>query len=588
MKKLIFIFFLSSFFALSCAQDDDFPGNDSVATNDSTGTNDGVILPDNPSDSDVLDDSNAFDADEFEAEPDIDNAPPVICTPGATQSCYSGPSGTKGVGPCKAGISTCNEDGTKWSECKGEILPQPETCGDGIDQDCDGKDMTKENAKDIDGDGFTYCDGDCCELPSQCPHPELVGPGAFEIPDNKIDDNCNGKVDEPQGTCDDGLSVKPYYTYNKNKNTVSADANIAKIADANAVALVKGMGLCEGVQEAKLSLAGTPVSENIDDSGQVDSDGNSSGTPRKRESLKYPYMDSKVQTYAVTPNFGKGGIVALQGKVMTILSTGDWDNPTQDFQTATLQTGDMRTRSTLPLDWLNMQKDCKPPSAPACKKTPDNNPPFWVTDSCKGKSEDDLPKGQDPIMLTIKVKVPPNAQSFSFKVFFLSREYPGLVCTEYNDFFVALLDSTYNEKNPGAKMPNPADKNLAIDDKGNPLGVNMAPEGIFKVCNPNCKTVLMGKEISNTNKWGVCEGDQMLKGTGFESKVTMGQCDGNGGTGWLKVSGNVVPKEEITLRLAAWERGSVAYGPDHSYDTTVLIDDFKWSPTPTKPGVSPK
>jgi hypothetical protein len=586
MKKLILFFISLSFLIISCAQDDTISTTDNLAVEENS-SQDNVAT----TEQDILIDSgDNLITDNIDSAPDIDNAPPIICTPGATQPCYSGPSGTKGVGICKGGISTCNEDGTKWSECKGEILPQPETCGDNIDQDCDGNDMTTENAKDIDGDGFTYCDGDCCELPSQCPHPELVGPGAFEIADNKIDDNCNGKVDEPQGTCDDALSVKPYYTYNKNKNTVSVNPNIQKIAQANAMALVKGMGLCEGVQEAKLSLAGTPVSENIDDSGQCDYASENPGNCMKRErkSLNYPYIDSKVQTYAVTPNFGKGGIVALQGKVMTILSTGDWDNPTQDFGTATLQTGDMRTASTLPLDWLNMQEGCKPPSAPACKKTPDNKPPIWVTDSCKGKDEADLPKGQDPIMLTIKVKVPPNAQSFSFKVFFLSREYPGLVCTEYNDFFVALLDSTYNEKNPGAKMPNPTDKNLAIDDKGNPLGVNMAPEGIFKICNPNCKTTLMGKVVSNTNKWGFCEGDQILKGTGFESKITLGQCDGNGGTGWLKVSGNVVPKEEITLRLAAWERGGVVYGPDHSYDTTVLIDDFKWSPTPTKPGVSPK
>ena len=131
----------------------------------------------------------------------------VECTPGETRECYEGPSNSKGVGICKAGIATCVVDGTDWSECVGQVLPAAEICGDGIDQNCDGKDWTEENAIDIDGDGFTYCNGDCCETSWECTTPERVGPGSFEVPGNGIDDNCNGVIDEETSGCDEGLNL---------------------------------------------------------------------------------------------------------------------------------------------------------------------------------------------------------------------------------------------------------------------------------------------------------------------------------------------------------------------------------------------
>ena len=50
------------------------------------------------------------------------------CTPGAQEACYSGPVGTEGVGPCKAGTHTCNSQGTGFGPCEGEVLPGVESC----------------------------------------------------------------------------------------------------------------------------------------------------------------------------------------------------------------------------------------------------------------------------------------------------------------------------------------------------------------------------------------------------------------------------------------------------------------------------
>lgn len=60
----------------------------------------------------------------------------TFCTPRARELCYSGPEGTKGVGPCRAGLRTCADDGSEFGPCVGEVLPAPEACHD---EDCDGK-----------------------------------------------------------------------------------------------------------------------------------------------------------------------------------------------------------------------------------------------------------------------------------------------------------------------------------------------------------------------------------------------------------------------------------------------------------------
>lgn len=62
-----------------------------------------------------------------------------VCAPGATLSCYQGPTETEGVGICKAGTKTCASDGASWGPCMGEVLPEPPDCASGMDLHCDGK-----------------------------------------------------------------------------------------------------------------------------------------------------------------------------------------------------------------------------------------------------------------------------------------------------------------------------------------------------------------------------------------------------------------------------------------------------------------
>ena len=572
MKKLLVVLLLvlaPIFFTACDASEDE---EESVVNDDNNNNGENNGGNGNEGEGEQTGDTEQTDADE---EPVNQGGIYVTCTPGETRPCYEGPSGTDGVGACKAGVATCVEDGTDWSECVGQVVPGPEICGNGIDENCDGEDMTPENAIDYDGDGYNYCNGDCCETgwEPNCrgtDSPERINSGAFEMKDNYVDDNCNGEIDEVEH-CDAGLSL--------------AVGDYA----GNAEKLAKAMGACAGLISAELSLAGDPVTEQIDTNPNACSnDGGCNYNPTARASREMPYYESDYQTFAVTNVFGTQMKPEDGSNMLAVLSTGQWNSPTQNAQIATLGAGDMQTASKIPEDWINVMPGCEIPKAPSCGG---QNPQDGLTNQCAGK---EIPSVQDPIMLTLKMKVPANARAFEFSLFFMSIEYPSTVCSDnnYNDFFIALLDSTYNEKNPNAEYKNPYDKNLAKDESGNPVGVDLAPAGLFKACNPNCGGGgLIGNLTSNINQWGFCTGDELLNGTGFgtEGKSGMVACsDGHGGTGWLRVVGNVEPNEEITLRLALWEQGTVGYGPDHSWDSTVVLDGFTWLPSPAKPGVSPK
>ncbi len=75
-----------------------------------------------------------------------------------------------------------------------------------------------------------------------------------------------------------------------------------------------------------------------------------------------------------------------------------------------------------------------------------------------------------------------------------------------------------------------------------------------------------------------------LAGTGFQALGDSG-CGANnttgGGTGWLKMSGNVKGGETMEVRFAIWDTG------DAFYDSLVLLDDWQWSVQASQPGVQP-
>ena len=78
----------------------------------------------------------------------------------------------------------------------------PETCGDGIDQDCSGADEECSACADEDGDG--YGDGKACKGTDCDDNDKARNPGASEVCGNGKDEDCNGQDLACPETCTDG------------------------------------------------------------------------------------------------------------------------------------------------------------------------------------------------------------------------------------------------------------------------------------------------------------------------------------------------------------------------------------------------
>jgi len=150
----------------------------------------------------------------------------------------------------------------------------------------------------------------------------------------------------------------------------------------------------------------------------------------------------------------------------------------------------------------------------------------------------------DGAALVVELRVPTNARSFGVKQNFFTYEYPDYVCSEFNDYFVTMID------------PKPAglpDLNVAFDPQGNPVSVN---NNLLQVCDPQTAG---GKQFK-------CPlGNASLQGTGFE---------GHAATGWLTTKAPVARGSSVTVTFAIWDSS------DGTHDSTALIDDFGWSIDP--------
>ena len=425
------------------------------------------------------------------------------CNPGDSRTCYTGHSGTEGVGPCVGGNQTCAAGGN-WGDCVGQVVPQPEACGDHIDNNCNG--MIDEDV-DQDGDGYTTCGGDCCDS-TECSDPASVNPGAVEVPGDGVDNDCDGMIDNAAALCDTGLNA----------------------ASADAMDFAKAIDLCQTTTMAdkKWGVISAKYSK---------TDGTGSPTAYQ---------------HALPTGYGTG-VMPKGGHSLAILATGKADATTD----AESDTESATNTAPFPADFFQANGN-KLPNAPNCLPATDTS-------------------AHDPIMVTLQIRVPTNAKSFTLDTNFYSSEFPEYVCTPFNDFFVILLDSAYN-----GSPPNPTDKNLAFysPDMGTtkyPVGVNLAGTGLFTQCvNGKTGCAELGNGMITS-----CTGTGDLQGTSFATPKS-GECDANslegGATGWLETSGNVNPGEIITLRIAIWNTS------DGAYQSLALVDNFQWSAEASSPG----
>jgi hypothetical protein len=174
----------------------------------------------------------------------------------------------------------------------------------------------------------------------------------------------------------------------------------------------------------------------------------------------------------------------------------------------------------------------------------------------------------DGAALEVSIRTPANAQGFSFDFNFYTFEWPNYVCSQFNDFFVALLSPF-----PDGQL----DGNISFDSQGNPVSVNNA---FVEVCGCGTGSPPAPPGCSAGGKLFTCSlGNSTLMGTGFGSDTDWSD---HGSTYWLKTQAPVAPNSLITLRWGVYDSG------DGVLDSTTLIDNFQWIATPgTNVGTNP-
>jgi len=167
----------------------------------------------------------------------------------------------------------------------------------------------------------------------------------------------------------------------------------------------------------------------------------------------------------------------------------------------------------------------------------------------------------DPTGLEVTIRAPSNAYGFSFDFSFYTFEWPNYICSQYNDFFVALLSPIPQGQTDG---------NVSFDSQGNPVSVNNA---FLEVC--GCPGNPPSPCIAGSKTFQCPLGNLELIGTGFGFDSNFGM--DHAGTSWLQTKAPVQPTSEITIRWAVYDSG------DGVLDTSTLIDNWRWI---AKPGTT--
>jgi hypothetical protein len=322
-----------------------------------------------------------------------------------------------------------------------------------------------------------------------------TNPGAFDVPKNGIDEDCSGKADDEPTGCDKSAVLD------------SADPFDAALA----------MDLCRKTTE---TATGQQRTWGVVGASYVAPDGTTSCGGSCTSNTNYDLGHGNLTKLGV--NKPQNG-----GAHMHSLSSGSARDP-----------GDSGYQNVSGFDkgFTVGAAPGFPAPAPACPGVVTGQP-------------------HDGAALRLVVRVPTNAQSFTFNSNFFSYEFPDFICSEFNDTFVVEMAPAPKGAATGG--------NIAFDQSGNPISVNNA---LLQVCDAQTAG---GKSFT-------CPlGSTSLAGTGFGTDTAGSN---HAATGWLQTQVNIDPSlkgKDITLLFAVWDSG------DGILDSTALIDNLQWS---TQPG----
>jgi hypothetical protein len=228
--------------------------------------------------------------------------------------------------------------------------------------------------QDYDGDGYTSFEGDCDDCSA------IINPGAFDFPDDDIDDDCNGTAATAIEACETNLKID---------STDPKDG-------------ARAIGLCTFTDE-KAKGWGVLSARYTDASG--------------KGKITDPLA------VGIAPDFGAAKPKA--GVSMLVLSTGVARAVEQRGYTEDCDTFD----AVCPLFALG---GCTSGNADPPAGYPKEN------SVCKDKTGFIFQKTQifNQAAFELQIRAPRNANSFSFDSIFYTYEYPKYICDEYNDFFV--------------------------------------------------------------------------------------------------------------------------------------------------------
>ena len=346
--------------------------------------------------------------------------------------------------------------------------------------------------EDRDGDGITKAQGDCNDCDAN------VNPNAVEVVlDMYGQGGGGGGMSEPADeNCDGQIDEPPEV----------CDSALA-IGTSDAFDAARAIGLCK--------MAATPTDSGVVDAQWVSVDGSPAPV-----GPNYDLGHGMVDAFGPNVNPQEGG------KILA-LSSGTARQPS-DVGYQSVGGFDKGLTMNHPQGF--------PKESPSCPGTTTGQP-------------------HDGAAVELTIRTPSTAQGFSFNFNFYTYEWPGFVCSTFNDFFVAILDPIPMGQTDG---------NISFDQLGNPVSVNNA---FLEVC--GCSG---GPPCSAGGKSFTCAlGNAELAGTGFG---TPEEFQDHGATSWLVTQAPVLPNTIIKIRWGVYDSG------DGVLDSTTLIDKWEWVAEP--------